>query len=101
MMSTTSFAILSGDLVGSKLFLLANRLLIELCIGIDRQRAKEQLNSLLQTLAGVGFLTEVRPGDRSSLLVFIRAPHKSLLRATHTTRYVDKSHISCNLLLTN
>jgi hypothetical protein len=96
MMSTTSFVILLGDLVNSQLFWLIIRLLIIICIGIDRQEAKEQLNSLLQTLAGVGFLTEVRPGDRSSLLIFIRAPHKSLLRATHTTRYDLESHLLSN-----
>lgn len=60
--------------------------IVETNFGADREEAKEQLKDLLKTLAGVGFQTEVRPGDRSSLLVFIRATDKSLLRATHTTR---------------
>ncbi|KAL1980777.1 hypothetical protein VTN96DRAFT_3547 [Rasamsonia emersonii] len=51
--------------------------------------ATEQLEKLLRTLAEAGFQTEVRSGDKSSLLVFVRAPSKSLQRATYTSRVRD------------
>lgn len=53
---------------------------------VDPQHATQQLDKLLKKLAEAGFLTEVRPGDKSSLLVFLRTTEKSLQRATHTSR---------------
>ncbi|KAL1965483.1 hypothetical protein VTN77DRAFT_5739 [Rasamsonia byssochlamydoides] len=57
--------------------------------GRDHSGATKQLEKLLRTLAEVGFQTEVRHGDKSSLLVFVRAPSKSLQRATYTSRVRD------------
>lgn len=57
----------------------------------DISHATRQLVRLLRTLGELGFQTEVRHGDKSSLLVFVRAPEESLHRAVHTSRYVQTS----------
>ena len=59
----------------------------------DISHATRQLVRLLRTLGELGFQTEVRHGDKSSLLVFVRAPEDSLHRAVHTSRYVQTSGI--------
>lgn len=52
----------------------------------DRSEATEQLERLLRALTEVGLQTEVRRGDESSLLVFVRASEKRLGRAVHRSR---------------
>ncbi|CAG7924765.1 unnamed protein product [Penicillium olsonii] len=48
-----------------------------------------QLEKLLQSLAQVGLQAEVRQGDESSLLVFVRASEKRLKRAVYRSRVRD------------
>ncbi|OJJ33460.1 hypothetical protein ASPWEDRAFT_30534 [Aspergillus wentii DTO 134E9] len=55
----------------------------------DGPQATEQLELLLRKLSEVGLQTEVRQGDESSLLVFIRASDKSLRRAVYRSRVRD------------
>jgi anoctamin-10 len=52
----------------------------------DRSQAIEQLEKLLQALAQVGLQVEVRQGDESSLLVFVKASEKRLKRAVYRSR---------------
>lgn len=52
----------------------------------DRPQAIEQLEKLLQALAQVGLQVEVRQGDESSLLVFVKASEKRLKRAVYRSR---------------
>ncbi|KAJ5623642.1 hypothetical protein N7490_012247 [Penicillium lividum] len=56
---------------------------------VDEPEAIEQLQKLLKTLAEVGLQTEVRQGDESSLLVFVRASKKQLKRAVYRSRVRD------------
>lgn len=56
-------------------------------------KASDQLELLLRKLADVGLQTEVRQGDESSLLVFVRASKKSLKRAVHQSRFVVISYL--------
>ncbi|KAJ5117021.1 hypothetical protein N7456_001369 [Penicillium angulare] len=56
---------------------------------LDQSQAIEQLEKLLQTLTEVGLQTEVRQGDESSLLVFVRASKKQLKRAVYRSRVRD------------
>ncbi|KAJ5618807.1 Acyl-CoA N-acyltransferase [Penicillium lagena] len=56
---------------------------------IDQSQAVSQLENLLRTLAHVGLQTEVRQGDESSLLVFVRASNKQLQRAIYRSRVRD------------
>ncbi|CAI7640260.1 unnamed protein product [Penicillium viridicatum] len=55
----------------------------------DRSQEIEQLEKLLQALAQVGFQVEVRQGDESSLLVFVKASEKRLKRAVYRSRVRD------------
>ncbi|PYH87712.1 DUF590-domain-containing protein [Aspergillus ellipticus CBS 707.79] len=56
----------------------------------DSSQATEQLDLLLRKLFDVGLQTEVRQGDESSLLVFVRASRKkSLRRALYQSRIRD------------
>ncbi|OJJ77050.1 hypothetical protein ASPBRDRAFT_190388 [Aspergillus brasiliensis CBS 101740] len=56
----------------------------------DTSHATEQLDRLLRKLFEVGLQTEVRQGDESSLLIFVRASRKkSLKRALHQSRIRD------------
>ncbi|KAJ5085004.1 hypothetical protein N7532_009775 [Penicillium argentinense] len=48
---------------------------------VGRSQAVEQLEKLLQALSDVGLQTEIRQGDESSLLIFVRASKKRLRRA--------------------
>lgn len=52
----------------------------------DRSQAIEQLEKLLQALAQVGLQVEVRQGDESSLLVFVKASEKRLKQAVYRSR---------------
>ncbi|KAJ5889064.1 hypothetical protein N7495_009105 [Penicillium taxi] len=51
--------------------------------------AIEQLEELLRALSQVGLQTEVRQGDESSLLVFVRASQKQLNKAVYRSRVRD------------
>ncbi|RAL11947.1 anoctamin family protein [Aspergillus homomorphus CBS 101889] len=56
----------------------------------DIPQTTEQLEKLLHRLFEVGLQTEVRQGDETSLLVFVRAARKkSLQRAVHQSRIRD------------
>ncbi|KAJ5833934.1 Acyl-CoA N-acyltransferase [Penicillium riverlandense] len=55
----------------------------------DQSQAVAQLEKLLRTLSQVGLQTEVRQGDESSLLVFVRASNKRLQRAIYRSRVRD------------
>ncbi|GLA12082.1 hypothetical protein AnigIFM62618_007215 [Aspergillus niger] len=56
----------------------------------DAAHATEQLDRLLRKLFEVGLQTEVRQGDESSLLIFVRASRKkSLKRAIYQSRIRD------------
>ncbi|KAJ5101282.1 Acyl-CoA N-acyltransferase [Penicillium alfredii] len=55
----------------------------------DQTPAIEQLEKLLEALAKVGLQSEVRQGDESSLLVFVRASTKRLKRAIYRSRVRD------------
>lgn len=52
----------------------------------DQSQATEQLEKLLRALTEVGLQAEVRQGDESSLLVFVRATEKRLKRAVYRSR---------------
>lgn len=52
----------------------------------DQSQAIEQLEKLLRTLTEIGLQTEVRQGDETSLLIFVRASTKQLKRAVHRSR---------------
>lgn len=52
----------------------------------DHSKASEQLELLLRKLADVGLQTEIRQGDHTSLLVFVRASDKTLKRAVYQSR---------------
>lgn len=52
----------------------------------DQSQASEQLEKLLRALTEVGLQAEVRQGDESSLLVFVRATEKRLKRAVYRSR---------------
>jgi hypothetical protein len=52
----------------------------------DQAQAIAQLEKLLQTLANAGLQCEVRQGDETSLLVFVRASKKRLNRAVYRSR---------------
>ncbi|KAJ5261016.1 hypothetical protein N7478_011611 [Penicillium angulare] len=56
---------------------------------LDQSQAIELLEKLLHTLTEVGLQTEVRQGDESSLLVFVRASKKQLKRAVYRSRVRD------------
>ncbi|CAG8163415.1 unnamed protein product [Penicillium salamii] len=55
----------------------------------EQSQAIAQLEKLLQSLAQVGLQAEVRQGDESSLLVFVRASEKRLKRAVYRSRVRD------------
>ncbi|KAJ6164048.1 hypothetical protein N7470_002720 [Penicillium chermesinum] len=57
--------------------------------GSDKADAIEQLEKLLRALAGIGLQTEIRQGDESSLLIFVRASSKQLNRAVYRSRVRD------------
>lgn len=52
----------------------------------EKSQAIEQLEKLLRLLAEVGLQAEVRQGDESTLLVFVRASNKHLKRAVYQSR---------------
>lgn len=52
----------------------------------DQAQAIAQLEKLLRTLANVGLQSEVRQGDETSLLVFVRASKRRLNRAVYRSR---------------
>lgn len=52
----------------------------------DQSQAIKELEKLLRTLASVGLQTEVRQGDETSLLIFVRATSKRLKRAVYRSR---------------
>ena len=52
----------------------------------DQSQAISQLEKLLRALANAGLQSEVRQGDESSLLVFVRASKKRLNRALYRSR---------------
>ncbi|KAJ5198669.1 uncharacterized protein N7498_007786 [Penicillium cinerascens] len=56
---------------------------------VDQSQAIKELEKLLRTLASVGLQTEVRQGDETSLLVFVRATSKRLKRAVYRSRVRD------------
>ncbi|KAE8149900.1 calcium-activated chloride channel-domain-containing protein [Aspergillus avenaceus] len=59
----------------------------------DAEKATQQLELLLRRLSEVGLQTEVREGDESSLLIFVRASRKkSLKRAVYQSRIRDWLH---------
>ncbi|EPS26362.1 hypothetical protein PDE_01298 [Penicillium oxalicum 114-2] len=55
----------------------------------DQSRAIVQLENLLRALAHAGLQIEIRQGDESSLLIFVRAPKKQLNRAVYQSRVRD------------
>ncbi|KAE8380103.1 calcium-activated chloride channel-domain-containing protein [Aspergillus bertholletiae] len=56
----------------------------------DADKASQQLELLLRRLSEVGLQTEVREGDESSVLVFVRASRKkNLQRAVYQSRIRD------------
>ncbi|KAJ5691818.1 Acyl-CoA N-acyltransferase [Penicillium macrosclerotiorum] len=56
---------------------------------LEKSQAISQLRKLLQTLSDVGLECEVRQGDESSLLVFVRASKNRLKRAVYRSRVRD------------
>jgi hypothetical protein len=46
----------------------------------------QQLEKLLRALSDAGLQTEIRQGDESSLLIFVRASKKRLRRAVYRSR---------------
>ncbi|KAL5335070.1 calcium-activated chloride channel-domain-containing protein [Aspergillus crustosus] len=59
----------------------------------DPAKSSQELELLLRKLWEVGLQTEVRPGEDSNLLVFVRASReKSLKRALHQSRIRDWLH---------
>ncbi|KAJ9395203.1 hypothetical protein DTO282F9_7861 [Paecilomyces variotii] len=56
---------------------------------IDPSEAAQQLECLLRALTEVGLQTEVRHGDETSLLVFVRAAKRRLGKAIHRSRVRD------------
>jgi anoctamin-10 len=59
----------------------------------DQSQAIGQLEKLLQSLAEVGLQAEVRQGDETSLLVFVKASEKRLKRAVYRSRLVMMSFL--------
>lgn len=58
---------------------------------LDPSKASQELELLLRKLWEVGLRTEVRPGEDSNLLIFVRASKKKRLRrALYQSRYVYK-----------
>ncbi|RJE20040.1 plasma membrane channel protein, partial [Aspergillus sclerotialis] len=57
--------------------------------GNGNTQATDQLELLLRKLSEVGLQTEVRQGDETSLLIFVRASKKSLRRAVYQARVRD------------
>jgi hypothetical protein len=55
-------------------------------VSAGRSQAVQQLEKLLQALSEVGLQTEIRQGDGSSLLIFVRASKKGLRRAVYRSR---------------
>ncbi|BCR90548.1 anoctamin family protein [Aspergillus chevalieri] len=58
----------------------------------DTSEAGKQLELLLRTLVEIGLQTEVRQGDESTLLVFVRATKKSVKRGVYHSRVRDWLH---------
>ncbi|KAJ5730690.1 Acyl-CoA N-acyltransferase [Penicillium malachiteum] len=56
---------------------------------IDQPQAIENLEKLLRALNDVGLQTEVRQGDETSLLVFVRASKSQLKQAVYRSRVRD------------
>ncbi|KAJ5152618.1 uncharacterized protein N7482_009096 [Penicillium canariense] len=56
---------------------------------VDQSQATTQLEKLLRSLAEAGLQCEIRQGDESSLLVFVRATKKRLNRAVYRSRVRD------------
>ncbi|OQE26618.1 hypothetical protein PENSTE_c005G01252 [Penicillium steckii] len=56
---------------------------------VGRSHAVQQLEKLLRALSDAGLQTEVRQGDESSLLIFVRASKKRLKRAVYRSRVRD------------
>lgn len=52
----------------------------------DASESGKQLELLLRTLVEIGLQTEVRQGDESTLLVFVRATKKSVKRGVYHSR---------------
>ncbi|KAK2759984.1 hypothetical protein FQN54_002720 [Arachnomyces sp. PD_36] len=59
---------------------------------IDPSEATDQLKKLLQALANVGLQSEVRNGDKTYLLVFVRASEPRLRKAIYRSRIKDWLH---------
>lgn len=59
---------------------------------IGNSQATDQLELLLRKLSDVGLQSEVRQGDETSLLVFVRASEKVLRRAVYQSRFVDPNY---------
>lgn len=86
-MSTTSFATASKILVSH----LVRDVVLDSRHALtnpfpDLTQATQQLERLLHSLAKIGLEVEVRQGDESSLLVFVRAYDKSLGTAVYRSR---------------
>ncbi|CAI7664940.1 unnamed protein product [Penicillium pancosmium] len=56
---------------------------------VGRSQAVQQLEKLLRALSDAGLQTEIRQGDESSLLIFVRASKKRLRRAVYWSRVRD------------
>ncbi|KAJ5999626.1 Acyl-CoA N-acyltransferase [Penicillium waksmanii] len=56
---------------------------------VGRSQAVQQLEKLLRALSDAGLQTEIRQGDESSLLIFVRASKKRLRRAVYRSRVRD------------
>lgn len=57
----------------------------------DDQSAVEEYRSLILTLDEVGLRTEVRHGNGSTLLVFVKAPHELVGNWIYMSRYANHS----------
>jgi hypothetical protein len=59
-------------------------------IHIEKEEAVQQFEKLVKALERVGLATEVRMGDKHSLLVFVRvASQQHLFGEVYRSRYVD------------
>ncbi|KAK5788087.1 hypothetical protein VI817_009045 [Penicillium citrinum] len=58
-------------------------------VSAGRSHAVQQFEKLLKALSDAGLQTEVRQGDESSLLIFVRASKKRLRRAVYRSRVRD------------
>lgn len=65
--------------------------LIDICK--DEQSAVEEYRSLIHTLDEVGLRTEVRHGNGSTLLVFVKAPRELVGNWIYMSRYATIPHV--------